>query len=170
MFDLFLQFLNRKEYERIMVFINARQQQDGSGRYDELRRQRYKINVGLVLYFLSFSISSYVVFYTFPWIEYASKGTYRFAQRFYFPFDFASHSLIYFVLAFIFMGFCMYNAGTLGPSTWLFNLAIIEHLNTELDILGLSFENVIKTDDTQGTIEDYKELVKHHRKILGFVI
>lgn len=152
-----------------MNFINARKTiEDPEGKFENMRNQKFKLNLVtmLAVYCLDYTVVS--TLYIFPPVEFVigSGPSVRFAQPLYFPFDFASHSWIWYGLIHIYVIFVTHNSAFMTITTCLFLNTIMEHVCVEFRILGASYETI--EVEKERADENFKNLVKDHQELLQF--
>lgn len=148
-----------------MDFINSKKLQDDDGIFKKMRDKIFKQNLLAMIAIYGLGYLIIAAFYTFPLIEFAMGTSIRFPQPLYVPFDFASHSWIWYAVAYAYLCFSTHNSGVLAITHCLFLNTIMEHVSNEFRILGSSYENVLEADSENAT-EDFKKLVKYHQELL----
>jgi hypothetical protein len=157
--------MKQSDYDIVMDFINARKHKNADGTCDELRGRKFQLNLKVMIFLHGLGYCIAAAFNTFPLVEYALGKSIRFPLPLYIPFDFASHSCVFYFIFYIFLTLSLHNSANLMTATCLYFNSLLEYLSNEFHMLGLSFERSMEKDD-ETTVETYKKLVKHHQELL----
>lgn len=149
-----------------MEFINARKLEDCDGVFDNFRRQKFLQILMLSVFMHSLGYVITVGFFVFPLIEFALGESIRFPQPLYVPFDFATHSWIWYALMYIFICFSTHHSGQMVIATCLYQNSLIEYLSNEFHILGLSFESALDASEEESFDGNYRGLIQRHQELL----